>query len=208
MYLRSSKGKEPIDDHRTLLELAKRGQVAEREAASRLTEPTSFISPRRDVEPQHQDEVIVIVRASPMTVTPSLAEWPFTRRAFETCSAFIETLLPAAQTGADRFEAPWLSPRVDQTVVTAAQTRALAGSTRVSVLARPDGLIALEKLDRHGDDRPPVVLIQTMFEGELQPLAQALVSLLEAADAIGRSTVDFWLRLPPGGEVAGGPAHR
>ena len=61
------------------------------------------------------------------------------------------------------------------------------------MLARPDGLIALEKLDRHGDDRPPVVLIQTMFEGELQPLAQALVSLLEAADAIGRSTVDFWL---------------
>jgi hypothetical protein len=205
---RSSKGKEPVDDHRTLLELAKRGEIAEREAASRLTEPTTFISPGREVEPQHADEVIIDVGANPLTVTPSLAQWPFTRRAAEACSALIETALPARQTGADQLERPWVDPRADQTVVTGARNRGFGESTRVSILARPNGLLAIEKLDRRGDGRPPVVLIQTLLEEELQPLARALVSLLEAAEAIGRSVVDFWLVLPAGGEVAGGPAHR
>jgi len=208
VYLRSSKGKEPVDDHRTLLELAKRGEIAEREAASRLTEPTTFISPGREAEPQHADEVIMDVRAAPLTVTPSLREWPFTRRAAEACSALIETVLPPGRTGADHLERPWVDPRADQTVVTGARNQGFGESTRVSILARPDGLLAIEKLDRRGDGRPPVVLIQTLLEGELQPLARTLVSLLEAAEAIGRSVVDFWLVLPARGEMAGGPARR
>lgn len=38
VYVRSSKGKEPVDDHRTLLELARRGAEAEAAARERLVE--------------------------------------------------------------------------------------------------------------------------------------------------------------------------
>jgi predicted HTH transcriptional regulator len=38
VYVRSSKGKEPVDDHRTLLELARRGEEAEARARERLHE--------------------------------------------------------------------------------------------------------------------------------------------------------------------------
>src|SRR5207248_1686077 len=38
VYVRSSKGKEPVDDHRTLLELARRGEEAEARARHRLVE--------------------------------------------------------------------------------------------------------------------------------------------------------------------------
>jgi hypothetical protein len=208
VYVRTSKGKEPVDDHRTLLELAKRGAVAEREAASRLTEPTTFVSPGRELESQHQDEVIIDVRAAPLTVTPSLAEWPFTRHAADACTVLIQNALPATRTGPEQIEHPWIDPSADRTVITGAHSRGFGESTRVSILARPAGLLAIEKLQRHGGDHPPVVLIQTLFEEELQPLARALVSLLEAAEAIGRSVADFWLILPAGGEVAGGRKHR
>jgi schlafen family protein len=36
VYVRTSKGKQPVDDHRTLLELAKRGDAAEHDARRRL----------------------------------------------------------------------------------------------------------------------------------------------------------------------------
>jgi hypothetical protein len=38
VYVRSSKGNEPVDDHRTLLEPARRGEEAEARARRRLVE--------------------------------------------------------------------------------------------------------------------------------------------------------------------------
>jgi hypothetical protein len=88
VYLRSSKGKEPVDDHRTLLELARRGEEAETRARRRLVElPAVGIALRppdwRPAGVAFADEVDVryIARAAPLTVTPALAEWPLTRRA-------------------------------------------------------------------------------------------------------------------------------
>jgi hypothetical protein len=48
----------------------------------------------------------------------------------------------------------------------------------------------------HGDH--PTVLIRAILEDELVPLATALASLLEGAEAYGRAAVDLWLTLPKG----------
>ena len=101
VYVRSSKGKEPVDDHRTLLELARRGEEAEVRARRRLFElpPVGWALRPPDWRPPgviFAEEVGIryIVRAAPLTVTPALAQWPLTRQAAESLVDLANVLLP------------------------------------------------------------------------------------------------------------------
>lgn len=79
VYIRDAGGKVPISDHRVLLDLARSGEQAEREAGERpsrnsLTQRVLGLPPER--HPIQEFHMRMIVRAAPLTVTPQLAEWP------------------------------------------------------------------------------------------------------------------------------------
>jgi hypothetical protein len=79
VYVRTSKGKEPVDDHRTLLDLAQRGEQAERVARARLAEEPlvqfALAGPDAASIVSDVDVPTVVVRAATLTVTPQFREW-------------------------------------------------------------------------------------------------------------------------------------
>jgi hypothetical protein len=110
VYVRSSKGKEPVDDHRTLLELARRGADAEAAARERLVEMPLIkaalvppdLDPRQVARSPDEEHIVVHVRAAPLTVTPQFADWPITGRdgGVHACVVAVEELLPTEREGA------------------------------------------------------------------------------------------------------------
>lgn len=206
VYLRSSKGKEPVDDHRTLLELARGGDEAEERARLRLAELPSvgFALRPPDFRPPgvafgDATEVRYIVRAAPLTVTPALSDWPLTRRAADALAAVADELLPAHRMPFGR-EAPWVEPFGRGVVVRGSQETGIGRADSVTLVADSGGVVGVA-LGRgaHGDH--PMLLIGAMLEDELAPLASALARLLEGAEAYGRAAVDLWLIMPRGANV-------
>jgi hypothetical protein len=204
VYVRSSKGKEPVDDHRTLLELARRGEEAEARARRRLVElpAVGYALRSPDWRPPgvvFADEVDVryIARAAPLTVTPALSEWPLTRRAADSLVAMADMLLPPAQPGRMPFarEAPAITPFARGAVVTAAKQTGLDRPDSVTLVADSGGVLGVAVARGVYGERP-VVLLQAMLENELKPLASAISELLRQAEAYGRVAVDLWMLLP------------
>jgi Putative DNA-binding domain len=84
VYVRSSKGKEPVDDHRTLLDLARKGTEAEAKARARLVQQPLIqdalappdLDPRKVARSPDDQHLVVYVRAAPLTVTPQFVDWP------------------------------------------------------------------------------------------------------------------------------------
>lgn len=209
VHVRSSGGREPVDDHRTLLELARRGDDAEARARRRLAEldgvgmalrPPDF----RPGDVAFADEVDVrfIARAAPLTVTPALAGWPLTRRAAETLAEVAGGLLPAPRMPYGR-EDPRVEPFGRGVVVRGWQDIASDRRDSVTAVADSGGVVGLGVArGTHGEGGS--VLLNAMLEEELQPLATALAGLLERAEAYGRAAVDLWLVLPRGASIQGG----
>jgi Putative DNA-binding domain len=204
VYVRSSKGKEPVDDHRTLLELARRGEEAEALARRRLVELSAVGYALRppDWRPPgvvFADEVDVryIARAAPLTVTPAFSEWPLTRRAADSLIAMADVLLPPPQPRRMPFErhAPAIAPFARGAVVTAAQQTGIDRPDSVTLVADSGGVLGVAVARGVAGDRP-VVLLQEMLEDELKPIARAIADLLRQAEAYGRVAVDLWMVLP------------
>jgi hypothetical protein len=206
VYVRSSKGKEPVDDHRTLLELARRGEEAEARARRRLVELPAVgwaLRPPdwrpRGVSFAEEVDVRYIARAAPLTVTPSLADWPLTRRAADSLVATADHLLPAERMPFGR-KAPALTPFARGADVSAAQETGIGRSDSVTLVADSGGVIGVSQArGAHGDQ--PMVLLQAILEDELRPLARTLADLLRQAEAYGRVAVDLWMLLPPKSHV-------
>lgn len=87
VYVRTSKGKEPVDSHHTLMALAVRGRDAESEARTRIKYGISnrppFESPQGD-----QGAVLASVLAAPLTVSPQFGQWPISSRGAEWLFAY------------------------------------------------------------------------------------------------------------------------
>lgn len=101
VYSRDAGGKRPISDHRELLELARAGEEAEKEAHERphrdsLNLEVLGLPPER--HPIAEGHLRAIVRAAPLSVTPQLREWPISRGP--------NACLDAAASLAERFGAP------------------------------------------------------------------------------------------------------
>ena len=204
VYVRSSKGKEPVDDHRTLLELARRGEEAEARARRRLVELSAVGYALRppDWRPPgvvFADEVDVryIARAAPLTVTPALSEWPLTRRAADSLVAMADVMLPPPQPRRMPFErqAAVITPFARGAVVTAAQQTGIDRPDSVTLVADSGGVLGVAVARGVAGDHP-VVLLQAMLEDELKPIARAIAHLLRQAEAYGRVAVDLWMLLP------------
>ena len=207
VYVRSSKGKEPVDDHRTLLELARRGEDAENDARHRLSAlvDVGFALQAPDFRPPNVafgDEVAVryIARAAPLTVTPAFSDWPLTRRAAEALAAVAdEHLLPPHQMPYGR-EAPYPTPFGRGVVVRGSQETGIGRADEVTLVADSGGVIGISmRRGAHGDH--PTVLLQAVLEDELLPLTTSLSALLEQAEAYGRAVVDLWLVMARGVQV-------
>lgn len=101
VYSRDAGGKRPISDHRELLELARAGEEAEKEARERphrnaLNLQVLGLPPER--HPIAENHLRIIVRAAPLSVTPQLREWPISKGP--------NVCLDAARSLAERFGAP------------------------------------------------------------------------------------------------------
>lgn len=210
VYVRSAKGKEPVDDHRTLLELARRGEEAERRAHGRLAElpvvGRMLKAPDSGYSDDSSTEIRFIARAAPLTVTPAWAEWPLTRRAADRCATFAETLVPPVRlAGGYPYprDGPHLEPFGRAIAARLTQDRGAGQRDSVVVMADSGGVTGIEL--RRGPARGdrPTLLINATLDDEIRPLVETLVALLHESEAIGRAVVDLWVVMPPTVSVHG-----
>lgn len=209
LYVRSSKGKEPIDDHRTLLELARRGEEAEERARTRIAELpvvghvlwTPDAPAYSGPEFRDDSDARVIARAAPVTVTPSLAAWPLTRRAANWCTARVDQLLE--QRAPYGRQGPYPEAFARAIVVRLSQDTGGEGKDQATIVADSGGVLGVEL--RRGAFRAdsPNVTLSALLDDNLIPLAATLSDMLVEAEGYGRAIVDLWLLIPPKGDIAG-----
>jgi hypothetical protein len=145
IYLRSSGSKEPVaaDDHRLVLELARRGRDAEVEAGRRLAQTPAVArllsTPDSGIEREYEGAE-VIARVAPLTVTPALSDWPLTRVAAEHAAACSARLAPPAVLEGFHYERqePILLP-FGRAI--AAHTEGVPSMSRSSCSTRPESLL-------------------------------------------------------------------
>jgi Putative DNA-binding domain len=210
VYVRSSKGKEPVDDHRTLLELARRGEDADRRARERLPAlpvvARLLKAPDNQMVDDTQTEIRFIARAAPLTVTPALTEWPLTRKAGDWCVRFTESLLPpVGLPGGFVFprEGPYLEPFGRAIAARLTQERGAGGKDGVLIVADSGGVVGVElRRGAESGDRP-TILLEPILDEEIRPLVMTLAALLYEAEAYGRAIVDLWIVFPPEGFAHG-----
>jgi hypothetical protein len=212
VYVRSSRGKEPVDDHRTLLDLVRRGEEAERRARERLVELPVVGQLLRTPDSQWRDPLMgenqrgvrYVARAAPLTVTPALTEWPLTRTAAEECMRLAEELLPRPPrlpAGFQNREGPYIEPYGRAVAVRLAQGQVRDQTDRVTIIADSGGAVAVELVRGSFGDEASTVLLNQMLDGEIRPMAKTLATLLQTSEAFGRALVDLWVLLAPGDEI-------
>ncbi|MDQ6805506.1 MAG: hypothetical protein M3065_11200 [Actinomycetota bacterium] len=134
-------------------------------------------------------------------VTPTLSEWPLTRRAADSLVAMADALLPPVQPGMPfGRQGPAIAPFARGAVVTAAQQTGIDRPDSVALVADSGGVLGIAVARGVAGDHA-VVLLQAMLEDELKPLARAIAKLLRQAEAYGRVAVDLWMLLPSGANV-------
>lgn len=214
IYVRTSKGKEPIpvDDHQTVLAMARRGEDAAEAARARLRETPAvkhtFMAPDSGI-PQNHQGIEVLARAAPLTVTPAHSDWALTRVAAELCSAAAERLVPRFLPGEFDYgrSGPDLRPQGRAISAVVFQEKGGGSQDRAIVLADSNGTVAASILRGGQDGDPPFLLLDRMLDEELVPLAQTVTSLLRNAEAFGRAAVDLWIVFAHGGRLHGGHRH-
>jgi hypothetical protein len=190
VYVRSSSGREPVDDHRTLLELARRGEEAEQAARDRL-------GARRPHTPE-PSSYLVSVRATPLTVTPQLAERPISAHGSEWLEEMADLVARRTYGGAASEPAPGeLSrrPLGRGCVATRRGTYAFGeGQWAVRVAADASGLLSV------AIGRPPSDGLHRTFaeihDFYLAPAIDVLAITFEEWESYGRVALEAWINLP------------
>ncbi len=208
VYVRTSKGKEPIDDQRVLIELARRGERAEQEARARLTDLSVIYSALVPPDaPQGQiarsgdpNNTKVIVRAAPVLVTPQFADWPISERGANWCFRAVTSIpLPGDPTANAYVDAHGRGAVARTFTEAALPSRGTFGGT---VAADSAGLIgAYLSRPKRGAEHLPVLRREL-----IRPLIDLVADGLAQAEAYGRAVMDMWLCLP--GDVAVNEAQR
>lgn len=204
VYVRSSKGKEPVDDHRTLLAIAQKGEQAEAQARERIaTLPAVAQAIGRK---QEDIEVVFTARAAPVTMNPAASDWVLTRAGAEAVTASVETLQPGPPplTHANTMslgsrQGPDLLPFGRAIAARVQQRMILHGYRIATVIADSGGVFGAQFRvgPAKGDEADGVpVLLNGILDSDLRPLARCLAELLKAAEAYGRALVDLTLMLP------------
>jgi hypothetical protein len=202
LYVRTSAGKQPIDDHRTLLEMAQRGRDAADKARERIRQsevvnwwlPSPYMS--RELRPienqQLPDEMLmsVALRAAPLTVSAHTTEWPISGAAAEACFQLL-TRFPERYT---TYPEPIIEPHGRG--VTARRAALLGGLQRNDwgCAAAADSLGVIGVGMRV--ERPGVIPTDLLRRNMIRPTVDALAVLLDSAEVVGRVHVDMRLVLP------------
>lgn len=202
IYVRSSKGKVPVDDHATVIAMARRGELALADAQRRIaTTPNvarlfalpDSLNPLAQRDPRTAE---VVARATPLTVTPSFAEWALARAASETCAALADQLVPPVRLrgGLQRTrQGPTLIPFGRSMTAEVLQEQG-SDETQVSrTLVDSAGVVVagIQKTPSPGDE--PQLATDRVLGEQLVPLAEALVAMLGAAEVFGRVLADVWI---------------
>lgn len=153
-------------------------------------------------------DIRIVARAAPLTITPTVRDWPLTRAAGNWVLERVDELVPSM--GLPGMAYPRLGPvhesfgRAIGARVT--QETGISGRDEAVVVVDCAGVVGAQIYrGAHRGDRPSI-LLQAMLDDELIPLAKFVAETLDAAEAYGRAVAELWLLLPPKGYVAG--AHR
>lgn len=202
IYVRSSKGKDPVDDHATVIAMARRGEQAVADAQRRIATTPDVArlfalpdsgNPLAQRDPRTAE---VVARATPLTVTPSLPEWTLTRAASETCAALADRLVPPVrlQGGLQRTrQGPTLIPFGRSMTAEVLQEQG-SDETHVSrVLVDSAGVVVagIQKTPSPGEE--PWLPTKSLLDEQLVPLAEGLVAMLGTAEVFGRVLADVWI---------------
>jgi len=198
IYVRTTKGKEPVDDHRTLIELARRGEEAERRARQRLSAlplVTRAVELPVDLVVRDQQNISVLALAAPLTVTPQFTDWPISRRAAEWCATVTERILPAPEAVHVRPQMT-VEPAPRGVIATGVLRSAWDHDQRdeVCLVADSGGVIA-GRFKRMKEGRE-LLLLDRLRADTLEPLLRVLAEALAEAEAFGRSAWDVFVLLP------------
>jgi hypothetical protein len=202
VYVRTSKGKEPVLDQTLLLELARRGEEARDRAMKRLRSLdviNEAIAGTVDAGPfRTTPHALVYVRAGPLTVTPQFSEWALSRsavdelqaRALELASALgIDNADPSVEPHGRGIEVHWI------------------GGSQIpveAVLVVDSGGVVAARIRRGSepDNRFSLGQLKPRF---LKPLIDAVAGTLTTAEAYGRSTWDTLIGPAVDDQVSGVP---
>jgi hypothetical protein len=196
VYVREPGGKRPITNHRELLEMARRGQDAERHARERLVNlPMLRDAMARDwgrlsgdnpAELPSDPLVDLVVLASPLTVPPHFADRCLSRGFVADGGLPLTALFPPTTPDRSTFGRP--EPFARGVAFIAEQT----GARARAVLAVDAGGVVGVRLTYRRPARGAVPL-EALGHEYLAPLARIAAETLRRLDALGRSSVRFEL---------------
>jgi hypothetical protein len=210
IYVRDAGGKQPLKDHRSLLELARRGERAREQASARLVgeelvnevllAPDGHGYENRTTRPS-ADAVRIVVRVAPLTITPYFADWPMSRHAAEECGAAAVALVGGTHDGIPPETHP-VEPH-GRAVVGSAKlpwgSRARGLCDTATVVAHSAGVAgtAITRAKRGGN----LMMLDTLVTEEIRPILDRLATMLTFAEAYGRALCDVWLVFPTDVEI-------
>jgi hypothetical protein len=185
VYTRDAGGKLPVSDHRALLDLAGRGREAEQGAARRadeneMTKGVLGLTPH-EMPP---NQMLSIIRAAPLTVTPQLTDWPI--------SGGVRSCWATAR---------WLAGRIGLDADSDLDTRPLGRGVACRAGSPPGAFGNLEAVtvaDCVGvigaaarQPVPNVVQTDVLRRDYIRPVIDAVADLLQAAEAFGDSILEL-----------------
>jgi Putative DNA-binding domain len=202
IYVRDAGGKHPVSDHRTILELARRGAEARERAAARLvSQPlvNDALSPP-DAEgvvnwlgarPAHTFRTVV--RIAPLTVTPQLAEWPMSRLAALECGAAAAALV-VGDAANDKVRTLPVEPYGRGVVGTAERSTRVFQREEAKVVADSAGVVGavISRKSEHTN----LVDLEQLVTRDVRPTIERLSIMLSFAEAYGSALCDLWLLVP------------
>ena len=196
IYIREPGGKRPISDHRSLVELAGRGKLAEAQARERLLtlpliEQVLGSTPDRipgDPPGEGTPEPVEwIVRASPFTLTGNFANLALSEATADWAGKSCGDVFPSLGAGVPPPEV--LVTAMARGIV--ARGRHLASSEVADLAVDAGGVIAARKARRRKES---AVHLPGTSDDDLLPLLTATVTGLRRLDANGRAALSLQLR--------------
>jgi hypothetical protein len=205
IYIRDAGGKHPVTDHRTILELARRGALARERAQVRLVnqplvnealDPPDARGVVNWLAGRPANTVRVVARIAPLTVTPQLSDWPMSRLAAEECAGAASSLVVGQGPG-EKLKPVAIEPHGRGVVATAEISRGMLQRGSATVVADSAGVFGavVTRASKH----TTTVILDTLVAEEIRPIIDRLAITLSFAEAYGTALCDLWLLVP--GEV-------
>lgn len=200
VYVRTSKGKEPVTDHSALVALARKGDQAEAEARRRFIELPAVTQSLRARDAGYSNPADpnfrVVVRAAPLTVPPTFRDWPLREDASQ-----------AVQAAADRLVEHGSYPYHREGPTQEIYGRAIAGRVaqpvssdvkdHATVVVDSGGVIgAAYVIGMHKRDKQPSLSLESIMSAQLRRMAMTIAELFDRSETHGRVVTDAQVMIP------------